>query len=763
MAVAIAVTAASSHAVAQRARRSPASEAFTACREQATVGDATSCWVIWLKRFRDSGSEAEVAYAEEHARPPEPPAAPTPADGPAPAPPPARVTFASGPRAVLVLDGQEFNPVPSGPLEIAPGAHTAVFVRKGISETRQFVVAPGESKTVEALLDAPSHPGRVSGATSDEPSATPATSKGAQAASGGEVLDFCALAPKPNAESFEKERVLLFAPSETGHLNEDEKVRDIDGARVFREVFTSRFALDRFHNVVVGFAGEAGWTTSDTITLEAVREYLAKPRLEGDDEHTARAERERAFAAYSAGCADYLVAPQMTSHTLAKAAEGGKGEPTARELEVGASLAIFRRDGSTFRRIALLSASVPTYLDRATDMAASKMPDTRVAGIDVADAAKLASSPATYVSAVPDAKCLANKLGTDGVSTLPSCATKGESTSEQTLGRVDERLGPVCRESRSTSIPEGERAPLLLRCEVRARAFQLARALQRDARGVEGWRLFGVLANAESHPSMSLGEEEGMKVGYGFEVTGKDGERLAYFKATDVGPGGAKGEAAPTMLSLRSGEAPNGSRIVEYPQLGLSLTPYGSIATLLWVGGTTALSNATLTQDFALPTVMFGGGGTLGYDMSSILGWNEFHLRIGGGIFFGEGLNTQAQIIPFDFWLEKGFYLGRRVTLVTALGPSMQLTSVSLRQTTPKSALDEPYDLTATQFGPAARFGVDILLHPDWSLKIEAVGRVPVTAASYSEKNGRAFPAKWFAREDHFLTAGANVGIVKMF
>src|SRR4051794_25699541 len=49
--------------------RPPSTEAFATCREQEKVGDASACWKVWLSKWRETGSEAETAYAEEHAQP----------------------------------------------------------------------------------------------------------------------------------------------------------------------------------------------------------------------------------------------------------------------------------------------------------------------------------------------------------------------------------------------------------------------------------------------------------------------------------------------------------------------------------------------------------------------------------------------------------------------------------------------------------------------------------------------------------------------
>lgn len=46
--------------------RAAATRDFSMCREMQKEGNATACWKVWLKKHRADGSEAEIAYAEEH-------------------------------------------------------------------------------------------------------------------------------------------------------------------------------------------------------------------------------------------------------------------------------------------------------------------------------------------------------------------------------------------------------------------------------------------------------------------------------------------------------------------------------------------------------------------------------------------------------------------------------------------------------------------------------------------------------------------------
>jgi hypothetical protein len=327
---------------------------------------------------------------------------------------------------------------------------------------------------------------------------------------------------------------------------------------------------------------------------------------------------------------------------------------------------------------------------------------------------------------------------------------KGEGIAEQALGNIDERLSTVCRKAMSTGEPE-----LFIQCEVRARAFHLSRALQKEARSVPGWKLFGILGRTTlGLNGVNLGAEEGLKVGYGFEVLQPDGDRIGYFKITNVGPGGEKAAKEPSELAVRAGDVPDGARLEEYPQIGIVVQPYGSFAMLTYSYGATVIGG---TRVYQTPGVVFGGGATVGYDLSSLLSWSETFVRVGGAYYVGSGTAMKTSHVPIEFYVEKGFYLGRRLELFAAPGAVFQLNNVTLEDPV------LPLEMSATTIGPAGRVGLDIMLHPDWSLRVEGLARFPLTKASYEEKDGKPLPPEVLRREDHFATLGANIGVAKTF
>lgn len=727
-----------SPASADQPRRNASAETFSFCREQEKAGDAQACWAVWLQKYRTTGNEAEIAYAEMH------PAAPKKAVATT-----ARLQLTSMPSAAVTLDGRPLGMTPRESIDVPPGEHRITFANKSRIEGRTITVTPGEERVVDVQFEAP-RSGVVAGPPPPKP-APPAS---------GNVLDFCALSP---AKGSRKERVVLFSPSGTGRINDSAELRALDGAAVVRDVFTARFALDRFHNVLGSFPARKGWEQREAISLGELRAFLRETHEQAGatSEQEARAERERRFITYSLGCADYVAIPAITSletkwETPKASAEDGAAPGKALAVSLNAAVGIFRRKGDSFERIALLTASAPTF--GASHHEAPSSPEGLEAGAGEDAAARILPG---YLSGVPEPACLVGRAPAEGVAGLVTCGIMAEGTAEQALGSRDERGGPACIKARDENTPEAERATLAAQCELRTRTYQLARAFHADARKVEGWQLFGVLAHSGAPPSLVLGRDDGLKIGDAFQVLGEHDERLAFYKVAQLGPGGPAGARSHTLLTARSGDATTGSRLDAYPQVGVSITPYASIGMLAFGDGTTHIASGDAVQELSLPDVVFGGGILLGYDVSSLVRSSDTFVRAGVGVFAGSGVNTTMTLVPLDLWVEKDFYLARRLSLVTAVGGTMQLGSVNLL--TALENVPEDIHVSSTMFGPAARVGLDIMLHPDWSLKLEGVARVPLTAATYTESDGKPVPPEWLARQDHLATLAFNLGIAKTF
>ena len=707
-------------ALAQRPKRAPSTEAFAFCRAQEQLGDARACWSLWLEKHRVASTEAELAYAEMRSQA---------------AKAPARLRLSATPSAVVTLDGRLLGKTPVDGVSVAAGEHRIVFVHEGQSEGRTITVTAGEVRGVDVDFEAPALPASRRPAEPLAPHASP---------SAGEVLDLCSLSARTGAR---KERMVVFAPSSTGQVNDDARLRAGDGASVIRRVFGGRFATDRFHNVLGSFPGKKGWEDRTWLSLSEVRSFVGEAHADGDASEDAHVERERAFVDYSLGCADYIVVPSIRAHETRWEGPRGDGRSPSLAFAMDGVLGVFRKHGDAFERIALLKASVPSFTE-------PNAPDPRQ--IEMAAATVVPR----YVSAIPDSACVAGKHPVDGVAALGACS------SDEAPGALAERRADPCGGSLDESRPAEDRLASSVTCMVRRRALELARAFEEDSRTIDRFGLFAIARpytppSPASLPSFPLGRAEGVKVGDAFEVLDSNRRRTAFLKVVHVGPGGAAGATEPSVLTARLGEAPDGARLDVYHRLGVVVAPYAAVAMLTYCDGNTRVQSGLASQDFTLPDAMFGGGATIGYDVSSIVHSSESYVRVGAGIFTGNGLNTSARLVPIDLWLEKGFDLARRLTLVTAVGGTLQLGSVDLLTSLPPAT--DVLHVSSATYGPAVRLGLDVLLHPDWSLRLEAAARMPLNSASYAESDGKAIPAEWQSRNDHFATISANVGLAKTF
>ncbi len=564
---------------ATKAQREAATAAFRTCREQESLGDATACWKLWLQKYRERGGEAEVIVAEEHAQRGEKSPAPPPRTPPEPGGTPDKAAPKAAPPSART----------EGPTQAAP--------------------PPDAGEGAEPAEEQP--PEQPPPSSKNGPATPPAV---------GAVLDFCALKPRADSKRFVKQRVVVFSPTDASSIQDDAAIRSVGGGDQLREVFLARFALERFHNVVTRAEGLPGWQSAPELTIADLKRRVVStlgtgggsrsnrtldagdPLLSEGSEHSGEADeagtdsspkqldpkREAAFVAYSLDCADYVVVPAITEHTAEwKDAEvktkAGTQKVKLLTLKVTADVGIFRRDGDRFTLVETLSASVPGMLDFATDVAAASIPSVQ---LELPGVGKLATAAAkalrlpSHLSGIPQARCSLGTGGVDGVPGLSSCGQQGLASGGLATSGIDERAGEACRAAAQGSPDEAARARVT--CEVRVRAAQLARALQKAARGVDGWRLFAPLQSDAGAPGLSLGAEEGIKVGYGFQVLGPDGERIAYFKVVDVGPGGVPGIQRPSEMAARLGEAPMGARVEEYPQMGISVTPWFEVAKLTY-------------------------------------------------------------------------------------------------------------------------------------------------------------------------------------
>ena len=179
-----------------------------------------------------------------------------------------------------------------------------------------------------------------------------------------------------------------------------------------------------------------------------------------------------------------------------------------------------------------------------------------------------------YVSARPDPKCEIPDRGNH--SKALECTGHPDTLPEKPgVPGFGESTKPVCNDPKRLESREG-----IADCAIHTAAELFTISLQKEARDVDGWRLYAPLEiRGEKRPAFSLGDAEGVTRGMGFHAVrvAANGEqdRVGYARVTRLGPGGPEGSETLSELAWRFGDMEEGLRMDEYPQVGftVALTP----------------------------------------------------------------------------------------------------------------------------------------------------------------------------------------------
>jgi outer membrane biosynthesis protein TonB len=732
-------------AAAQTKAQKAATEAFRACHEMEDYGDATPCWKRWLEKYKNVGGEAEVMLAEERAGNKKPAPKKEEAEPPKPEPPPAE------------------------PKE--------------------------EPKKEEAAAE-----------TEAEPAAEPPAEQAAVV-----PVAISATGPDLCASNGKQKRAVVFGVADAESLNKDAGLEAAEAPRHLNEVFLQRFPNPRFQNVVTTLAGDPKWATASSLSVGDVKAYIKSHADEGE---------AAALVEQSLGCSDFVVFTTLENFSSLP----GEG-PAGVELTMSGKMGIFSVKGDALTLVDSFEASVPSIFDKAEDKAAESAAASLDASTSSLDSANQAAANAENTA--DQASDAANKVGdaakdvANGEMPAVEVGANSESCPEgsedcaakkpeaapliekPTAGDAHERMGTLCVEASKSKDKNA-----LLACEVRVRAYMMAKSFKESSQDVPGWQLSAPLQVADGRYTMALGKSDNISVGDGFDVLDENGNRVAYFKVRSVGPGGSEGEQKPSTLALRLGEASDGDTLSEHGMIGLGLQLHGG-ANFYFLDkahyapyGAIQSPDGWVQQQFGLPQLMYGGGGALSYDLSGLVGWSEFSVRAGGDFLLGNGTATQTRLIVAELLAEKGFYLGKGLGLYLGFGPTMTMAKVRsvpfynpvvLGELNAGSGDIEPVaqmpgqivDFEATRFGAAAEVGFEFLLSPNLAVRAEIPLRFSFPTKGYDSAN----PAKsqcptdltdpasvsnspdqdsqgcwgFDTRKDTFASAGARVGAKIMF
>ena len=329
---------------------------------------------------------------------------------------------------------------------------------------------------------------------------------------------------------------------------------------------------------------------------------------------------------------------------------------------------------------------------------------------------------AELATGIPGSQCKTKKPVDGKPGLIGACVEPSPSLPKRELGvaGMSERSGEYCR-----NIDESNKRKVAL-CEVRVRAENLTLVVQKAAKKLEGWQLFAPLEETEEvGPALSIGEEEGVRDGdiYVAKVQNEDGSwsSSGFARVVRAALRGQEGQSS--ELTWRAGGAEPGVRMEEHPQIGVAL------------GILPAVSGMLETSDSPLVLKMEGWAGTsieVGYNLTPYMsfGWGEFWLRThtdlyhAGGTFEAGVLGSEESRIDWGFinfhaGPELKLYLFRYVDLFVSLagGTTMVLgfSDAELKDADGKDVQDIAFGIGYGAIGDA---GLDIVFHPDWSLRV---------------------------------------------
>ncbi|HSD88101.1 MAG TPA: hypothetical protein VLB44_11325 [Kofleriaceae bacterium] len=413
----------------------------------------------------------------------------------------------------------------------------------------------------------------------------------------GTVLDLCTLGTSSDGTSSVRQRALVFGPAGFERLDRDPTLAQTDAARHAREAFIAGLPLDRMYQVVTTIAPDPTWLSREWLSIAEISKFLLESSTPAVVGGADRGPQERALAAYSAGCADWLLVPVIDSaswswqwfdpptdklallHDAPLAPPDGT-HPLMRgnammlpDIKLTGRVGAYHREGDRFVRVAVVSGG-----------------STRDVGMPDYPPADWGTGVPNFLSAIPDASCMPGtpRDGTPGFQCQG--VLDGNYVSK---GKNEFSLG-VCT-ARNLNNPE-----VWIACITRLEAEKVAGGAQRELRKVRGINLFDELRQHDGRPAIRLGRHEGVKVGYGFYVPDEHGGIGAYFKVTEAGPGGPNGEFDPSILRNRFGATPIGARVYEYPQSNLYLAPRIEGGVLAGMAAPTTITTGPLAGQYMI-------------------------------------------------------------------------------------------------------------------------------------------------------------------
>lgn len=593
-------------------------------------------------------------------------------------------------------------------------------IQDGSSEDEVKVNAVDASGPIEQGTE-PTFPGTTSASIAPESTATTPTAP-AVAARDTDIapLNFCGLGPKDSHGAFQRQRVVMLDvgvdPSMTGsreveHIRVGKETKSVPRS-IFRapglhpgqharEVFMTVFPMKRLYMVLASATPGSAFDDKKPISMATAQQVLAT------DPH----------AAYSAGCADWLVAPyatrgdvtwqKVTKKKTVRDENGKKREVpyTAWSLSVNVAtrMEVYKRSENGFVHYATLKGAPRGTA--ADDSLPWGSPETVHETVSVGLPANC-PLPTGTASKAPDAfaRCGGSWL---------NFAPEGRSPTHG--GFVD---GSHYCQGLSDDVSAGEanmRAMAL--CELRHQMEYAAVDLQLHGKQMCGWRLFSPLLDAPNGKDrgITMGEHEGAERGdyyLAYGDSGSDGcgdssDEQGWARISSVGPGSEAGFENLSIVHFQAGNPASGVRMEEYALHGLRFALRPTFGMLLAVGDLDS-------------GVAFGGEFQASYDLTRFIPlWDEFWFDVHAGILVGSD-----SYIPLGLGVESAKYLGDRWSVVagagfalTGVGHTVSVGAAYVNASGTPTTVSEDTAVSGISMGMYLRGGLNYALRPNWHVR----------------------------------------------
>lgn len=569
----------------------------------------------------------------------------------------------------------------------------------------------------------------------------------------GRVVDLCTVGEVSDGTSSVRQRALVLGPAGFERLDQDPTLQQIGASRHAREAFIAGLPLDRMVSVVTTIAPAPAWLDREQLPVADIARYLVEtdaPAFVGGADRDAQ---ERALAAYSASCADWLFVPVIDSASwswrwydpptskLSLIIDGPAIQPDGTnplmrgtamllpDIAFAGRVGAYHREGDHYVRVAVVRGGSEHDVG---------MPDY--------PPADWGSGIPEFLSAIPDASCAipAARDGAAGLQCQPG-VLDGDFISK---GHNEFSIG-VCK-ARNLNNPE-----VWVACITRLEAEKVAGGAQKRLRKVPGINLFDQLKEHDGEPAIRLGRHEGVKVGYGFYVPDAHGGIAAYFKVTDAGPGGVDGNIDPSILRNRFGPTPIGARVYEYPQSNLYLAPRLEGGLLAGMSGPRTLMSGPLAgQTVTMPAWTAGIALGAAWDFSGTVGSPEWRTMAEIHALASATSTTRIGMLLID-WpsIEKGFYVGPRMKLFASLALAWGWVWESMNESASATVDPSGGSITLSTdyargqlIGVSGTLGLEYMVNPDRLLRLDVSWRAHAAAKFTTTQDTEDLAL----RSDHF-------------